>query len=68
MDIGVFVQALRVLHVARERIEPVEASVDWVVEAGSQVLLLCLGVEVLAGVTERGCRSGRIYGARRTMH
>ncbi len=47
-------QALGVLHVAGERIQPVEAAGSRVVPARSEVLLLESRVEVFAAVAQRG--------------
>jgi len=67
MHVRVLVQALWVLHVARKRIEPVELSIGRVVPAGTEVLLLGFGVEVLAAVAKAGqgagCRQGCAGGA-----
>lgn len=52
MDVSVFVQALRVLHVACERIQAIEPAIGRIVEAGAEVLLLRLRVEVFAAVPE----------------
>ncbi len=62
MHISVFVQGLRILHVASERVEAVELAIGRVVPAGSEVLLLGLGVEVLAAVAEAGQRGCCRYG------
>jgi hypothetical protein len=62
MHIGVLVQALRVLHVASERVEPIELAVGGVVPTGSEILLLGFGVEVLARVAEAGQGGGGRYG------
>lgn len=55
-------QRLRVLHVAREVIEPVEEIVGGIVPAGSELLLLGLGVEVFAAIAEAGQGGGDRYG------
>ena len=58
MCIEVFVQRLRVQHVACERVQSVEPTIGGVVPAGAEVLLLGLRVEVLAAVAEAGQRGG----------
>ena len=50
MAVEVFVEGLRVLVVSGEGIDTVESSIQRIIVAGAEIVLLGIGVELFAGV------------------